>query len=325
MEQVLLSIIIPCYNSFGYMLKNLRYLESSVRNGIEIIIVDDCSNDKSYEQLVNYQSHSSLNVKIYQNDLNCGPGVTRNNGLKKATGKYVAFLDADDYFSENYFDVIIPILQKNVDCVIHDHIIKHSTGLEYSCSGFFIKMKAEEISKEKAIVFVRGCPWGKVYRKSCIVQNNVEFLNQKQNEDLPFTKCAVASCNSIVYVQKPLYYYLQLPTSLMHNNKLLSATNAQNSFIYIKDKIGSLFPDEVEGVYILGYLYTSVITNINFMKRREWKQYVADTENIYPNYMKSKYYKMYSRKKKTVVKLIHYKQYDLLRLLAWTKKFKIYN
>ena len=89
----LLSIIIPCYNSYSKLQFGLRRIEAQNHHELELIVVDDCSTDNSYVRLQEFAKSCVLNFKIFKNEENSGPGITRNNGLKFASGEYVTFMD----------------------------------------------------------------------------------------------------------------------------------------------------------------------------------------------------------------------------------------
>ena len=66
----------------------MKILEECNPNELEVVIVDDCSTDDSYSQLIQYSKTTPLSVTVIQNDRNSGPGVSRNRGIEKATGEY---------------------------------------------------------------------------------------------------------------------------------------------------------------------------------------------------------------------------------------------
>lgn len=91
-----LSIIIPVYNQEELVIKALDSIPT--RNDVEIIIIDDKSTDKTYQNLLRYMvNNENKNILLLQNEKNIGAGATRNKGMKKAIGEYVMFLDSDDY------------------------------------------------------------------------------------------------------------------------------------------------------------------------------------------------------------------------------------
>lgn len=95
----LVTVIMPNYNNSNYVLQSIRsVLNQSYRN-IELIVIDDSSTDDSFEKIKN--SIKDLRLKLLRNERNCGVSFSRNVGLKTATGRYISFIDSDDFWLEN--------------------------------------------------------------------------------------------------------------------------------------------------------------------------------------------------------------------------------
>ena len=102
MDKYKFSVIIPCYNSWQFMERGLRSLEEQSFSDFEVIFVDDCSTDDTYSRLITYQQSSTMNISVFRNEKNSGPGEARNNGIKRAQGEYLAFLDSDDWYEKDF-------------------------------------------------------------------------------------------------------------------------------------------------------------------------------------------------------------------------------
>ena len=97
MLEVPVSVIIPCFNSEKTIIKSLESVKAQSVKVLEIVCIDDCSEDNTVECIRKYsQQNPQLNFQILINEVNRGPGYSRNLGWDKANGKYIAFLDADD-------------------------------------------------------------------------------------------------------------------------------------------------------------------------------------------------------------------------------------
>lgn len=118
-DDIFLSIIIPVYNMEKYIGDCIKSLEQQhFEDDVEIILVNDGSTDKSFDIMKNYQNHSR-NVFII-NQLNSGVSVARNKGLAVAKGEYIAWIDPDDYISEEWWKVLRPELEKKPEMVYFD-------------------------------------------------------------------------------------------------------------------------------------------------------------------------------------------------------------
>ena len=104
------SIIIPLFNKENFILNTLQSVFNQSFTDYEIIIVDDCSTDNSLKIVM---ENSSDKVKIVRHEINKGLSATRNTGIKNATAKYIAFLDADDLWKPRKLDLQIDFLLKN--------------------------------------------------------------------------------------------------------------------------------------------------------------------------------------------------------------------
>lgn len=106
----LVSIITPVYNSEQFIRKMIMSVKKQTFKNWELIVIDDCSKDNSLK-ILNYYKNSK--IKVFKNKKNIGAGLTRNLGLKKAKGRYVTFIDSDDYWHKNYLEKTLNFLRKN--------------------------------------------------------------------------------------------------------------------------------------------------------------------------------------------------------------------
>ena len=115
----LVSIIVPVHNAAGSLHRALRSVLSQTLTDYELILVDDCSADESIRILRKY-CELDERVRLYSTATNSGPGVARNVGLRSAKGRYIAFLDADDFWIRNK-------LEQQVRCFEDDEVILSHT------------------------------------------------------------------------------------------------------------------------------------------------------------------------------------------------------
>lgn len=110
------SIIVPVYNGSNYLEKCLNSLINQTYKNIEIIVINDGSIDNSLEIIKRYQKNDQRIILIDKK--NTGVSDSRNKGIEKATGDYICFLDADDFYENNYVEVMLNIIKKeNVDVI----------------------------------------------------------------------------------------------------------------------------------------------------------------------------------------------------------------
>lgn len=120
-ERILVSVIMPTYNCAKFIPESINSVIAQTEKNWEIQIVDDCSSDNTKEVLEPYLKKYS-NIHYYCLSRNSGPAVARTEAIRRATGKYVAFLDSDDLWTPDKLEKQIKFMQ--------------STGATFSCGGY---------------------------------------------------------------------------------------------------------------------------------------------------------------------------------------------
>lgn len=203
------SIIVPVYNVEAYL---ARCLDSCVHQNIpesdyEIILVNDGSLDGSRSIAEKYVLEHS-NVKLY-NQENGGLSVARNNGLKVAKGKYIWFVDSDDWIEENCLSDVVKIAEdQNLDMlqigykhVYEDGITKiFNRGLFDGCKTGCKVMKETIIPPPVPFT---------IYKKDFLVRNSLTFYPGIYHEDAEFKPRAVFYAERFASLKKHLYNYYQ--------------------------------------------------------------------------------------------------------------------
>lgn len=321
----IISIVIPVYNAKSKITECLNSLTNQTSNNFELIFIDDCSTDGSYKYLKSFFRNTQLNVKIYQNDKNSGPGISRNNGIKKATGKYLMFIDSDDYVANDCIEQLSKIISNNskIDCICFNFYRVSDNKLQQY--EMISKYEQEGIIDLKdAFIYSKGSIWGKLFNLNIIKQNNIYLPNLKRNEDMPFAKIAISHCKYIYYCQNPLYFYVDCDSSLMHNKQLLDENNAINAYKYIEKNINPIMENYLEEIFIKECLYT-IISGM-MQKKYSKKKILSITtplEKKYQFWYKNPYIKKMDIKNGIVLILYKNRMFLLLKLVFYLKE-KIY-
>ncbi len=304
MEKVF-SVVIAHYNSFHLMEACFRSLENQTYKDFEAIIVDDCSTDGSYEKLQERVKSLSFPVRVLQQSVNKGPGAARNLGLDNCQGKYVTFIDADDFVEETLFEDTLPYMEAGYDAVVFDAV--QDKGEESSLLSMVEKRapKQGEIDNRSAFVFVRGCTVGKVYRLELLRAHNVRFGEYYRSEDIPFTKSALALCQKIFYLQKVLYHYVEVSTSIVHNDAGkwdLSNSNRMEEIIYSHVSTEE-FAQEIEAWKMRGVYTSHIFTMIHDgVSSKEIKGYIKKYYS--KKAMKNPYIREYPRSRYIMMRVL---------------------
>jgi glycosyltransferase involved in cell wall biosynthesis len=210
----LLSIIIPVYNAEKFLKRCIDSMLNQSFKDFELILVNDGSTDSSGEICDVYGAHDER-VRVYHLR-NGGPSRARNYGMERATGKYITFIDADDYVNDHFSDTANKVCLKDYDLIVVPFSVVDITEkpiqfYQYKEKTFSRSEKKEEFLKEIWLgepLF--GSCWNKWYKKSVICKSNVRF-NQDFYiaEDYLFNLHFYRECQSAILVSYPYYHYVQ--------------------------------------------------------------------------------------------------------------------
>lgn len=206
------SIIVPVYNVEKYLSFCLDSLVNQTFKDIEIICVNDGSTDNSAEVLEHYACFDKR-IKIINKE-NGGLSSARNAGLDAASGKYIAFVDSDDFVSHFLVERAYNFVQKKnadfaafgFDYVVGNSLKLYESGFSFP-KGLVGKCVYETDLNENFYTKIHPTAWCKFYSAKLIQNNNLRFCEDIIFEDLPFAAEVYLSANRMVYTNLPLYYY----------------------------------------------------------------------------------------------------------------------
>lgn len=235
------SVCVCFFNVEKYLIKFLDSLfNQTIDKDIEYVFVDDGSLDDSHRILDSYleniPSLKKQNVKVVHNDSNKGLSASRNIALKNSNGKYVTFVDADDWLECNYLEELYDSAENSaegVDVVYCNYI------LEYKKTSIVKRLNRCSTPQELLdFEFSSGqsMVWGKLFIRELFVQNNI-FWNENINmhEDLYITTMLLQKAKNISFVDKPLYHYVKYNMSSMTNDEFI--TSSKNNVILVSSEI----------------------------------------------------------------------------------------
>ena len=137
MKQDLVSIIVPVYNAERFLKDTINTILNQTYKNWELILVDDCSTDKSVN-IINKYSKKDKRINLVKNKVNSKAAVSRNNGIKKSSGRYLCFLDADDLWDKQKLEKQVNFM-KNNDC-------------EFSFTGYEFADKNGKPNRKKVFI-----------------------------------------------------------------------------------------------------------------------------------------------------------------------------
>lgn len=209
MKKDMISIIIPIYNTGKYLKKCLDSIVNQSYRNLEIILINDGSTDNSLNICNEYKKKDNR-IKVL-NKKNEGVSSARNDGIELSTGKYIVFIDPDDYVSNKHIEMLYDcIINNNVDLVISNGIdvLEDGTILKNKITNNFFMTK-EQCLKELLIdkKFNNVC-WGNIYKKE-ILRKCKFNCNYRIAEDLDFLYKYIKNLNSAYFLGENTYYWLK--------------------------------------------------------------------------------------------------------------------
>lgn len=228
-----ISVIVPVYNTAEKLRRCITSILNQTYSSIELILVDDGSNDGS-EAICDEYSEKYENVKVIHKS-NEGVSAARNDGLKLATGVYIGFVDSDDFIEDNMFQTLVDGIDgaELVMCGFYQN--------EKMCVGVTSKCV---IGREEAISCIvgngkfKGYLWNKLFKKSIIEEHALLFSPQiHMCEDLLFCVQYIERIQKACLMPELLYHYENVEESSMTGGKFtvkkLSVVEAYNSLLHM--------------------------------------------------------------------------------------------
>lgn len=220
MEAIKVSVIVPVYNAEKYIDQCILSILNQSLQEIEVILVNDGSTDASKEIILGYCEKDSRIVFI--DSENRGVSAARNAGIKKARGKFIGFVDADDYLDADMYErLYIRVCQYHADLAITNAYTLTGSGsinARLSLEDEVIEMKSDKASVVNDFLKFKFeyANWNKIYSNE-IIQKHTIFFNESMSmwEDILFNLIYIQYVNVAVTLKDRLYYYRVNATSIM--------------------------------------------------------------------------------------------------------------
>lgn len=291
------SIIVPAYNAEKTIEKCLDSLFNQTLKELEIIVINDCSKDNTLKILKKYKNK----IKLIDNKKNLGPAGSRNKGLDVAQGKYIGFVDADDWVAPNMYELMSSKMNDEVDLV--------------ACSRINVTKSGEKpiINKNKdtdAKAFTKTSNYNcdKLFKREIIEKHHLRLPEQySYAEDFAFGIRYKYYANKMCILEEPLYYYLADSEGSITNSykrNLLNIIKVLEDMLDFFKKENAFEKYEKELIELSAGFYvrrTREFKNFNDKKlQREFvSEFLKYFKNNFKNYkhqingFKTKYYRFY--------------------------------
>ena len=214
-SEILLSVIIPVYNTEKYLEKCLISVIDAIPSESEIIIINDGSKDNS-ENIIKKYEKKYPDIIRYIKQENHGLGYVRNVGIKNARGKYIASIDSDDTINIDFFSDALEYLEKDIDVVIYDWLtVTNDDFYETTALDYIFK----EINRYKGLLYTSIMPstCNKIIKKELFNQLDIKYIEDRF-EDLSVNPFILLKAETIKYITKPYYEYYIRSDSIMRSS-----------------------------------------------------------------------------------------------------------
>jgi glycosyltransferase involved in cell wall biosynthesis len=212
------SIIIPHYNIPDLLVRCLRSIPK--RDDVQVIVVDDNSPDND-KYIPTIPELSEENVEFYVTKDRKGAGHVRNIGLQHAVGKWLIFADSDDFFVDDFSNILDEYVNDSSDIIFFN--IKSCDCYE---TGKLLSSKKDRLFREyektgnEMLFRVGGTePWGKIIKRELVEKYNIKFQETLGHNDLLFSVMTGIKANKVKIVNRPLYWYVIREGSMGHQKK----------------------------------------------------------------------------------------------------------
>lgn len=229
-----ISVIVPIYNAEKFIKKCVKSILCQSFTNFEVILVDDGSSDAS-PSICDAFAKKDLRVKVIHKK-NAGVSAARNTGIQAATGKFICFIDADDWYEKDALQILYLAQQVNDADLIYADVYNvnkkkkcyvHVFGkpfdlngkdicykLQLACVGYGYKPFPQKGWSISGV----GSVWNKLYKTEIIKNNNLGYYFDTDEiyEDNLFTISYLNYADKVCYVNKPIYNYRQTSSSSIH-------------------------------------------------------------------------------------------------------------
>ena len=301
MESDLISVIVPVYNVEKYLEKCINSIINQTYKKLEIILVDDGSTDNSGKMCDDF-AKKDKRIKVIHKE-NGGLSDARNFGIDVAVGKYIAFVDSDDFLKEDFYEYLMNLKEKTNSDIIECSFIR---AYEEDLNMFEFPLRKEEaivttgntgalellMSDDDEISTNSVVVWNKIYKKELF--DGIRFPKGKTHEDQFTTYKLLAKCKRFTTSNQFKYGYFQRKNSIVNktfNIKRFDTFEAFDNFLKYFDE--NNYKDFKEKI-LRRYLKTA----INFAKL------LKKSEAIEKSIMQKKLIDLFNKKYEYVIEFI---------------------
>lgn len=275
------SIIIPVYNVEDYLKRCLDSVIQQSFSDFEVIIINDGSTDKSRNICEEYE-RKDRRIKLYNQD-NMGLSAARNNGIKKASGDYLLFLDSDDYYEKDLLIKLNKYTNSKYD------VIRFQVQYDKNDEKVLTKGASKDIAFDNGIEafseiatyeIVEGA-WCYAYNRDYFFKNNFLFKEGCVHEDFGLIPLIIIKAKKVICINYVGYNYVIRENSIMTSNDYEKVLKKANDFlIHFKYLISNIDLKDKKYNVFKSFIANSIILKATTLKGNDYKKYLKELRKL---------------------------------------------
>ena len=320
----LITVVVPVYNVEKYLERNLNSLVNQTYKNVEILVINDGTLDNSQDIIDRFVKKYPRTVKSFIKK-NGGISDTRNFGIDQAKGKFIAFIDSDDYVEIDFLEKLYnSIISTESDIAVSNIIDEYENTGKSSVYKNYVPEVLCSLKEDKKQLFNRMSVWNKLFKKELFDDMSLRFSKGKIYEDTRLVPKLFVKAKKISYVDDALYHYIIRSGSLMTSSDLQKNLDIMDAFddiidFFKKEKLYHQFKAEIEYLAIEHIVVATLLRVVKASEKKDIEKnvkiYIDYMNNNFADYNQNPYLIRLSKYRKVALKLIQKRHFKILRLM----------
>lgn len=326
-KEIDISVVVPIYNVEKYLHKCIDSILNQTFKNFEVILVNDGATDNC-PQIANEYAEKYPDIITTVHKKNGGLGDARNYGIDYTKGKYLLFIDSDDYIAPDMLETLYGNVEKfNSDIVICGfQSVTESGNILSVINENLQENKGMSLRNNKELMMINPAAWNKLYKRELFTEHpEIRYPARAWYEDIRTTLKLFNVAKEVTYVNKPLYNYLWREGSITNNKNCernVEIIDALEDILgyFRSNNIYDEYKDELEYLTVLHVFLTASVRVLTVDKKNplinRFRKFLVEN---FPNWKENKYLNELDSNKKLILKLLDMKQYSLIKLIFSVK------
>lgn len=316
------SVIVPVYNVETLLERCLTSLVNQTINDFEIIVINDGPTDGSAEIVHRFASEYPDLFKVIDQK-NSGLSASRNRGVERATGKYIYFIDSDDYIKNDTLEIMINLAEKhNLDYIVDgfEQVDEQGNYLELYKIDSVPVNEVINPQENRNLFHIHNAVWNRLYLRDNLINNNLNFKEGIWYEDLLYSHQYYIYSQRAMVINHQALYYVQREGSIMaslgsEKNKDIVTVFKELIKFYEKNNLYNEYRDDIEKLAINQFYIPTMVRLIRANNRQLAKEIDKEFKQMFPNYRSNHAVKELNIKHRLIFNLLNIRLYGPIALM----------